>query len=67
VSEALDKARAALLEAADHRPETRRYLYLLEIARVNCELASAEAMERIAAALERVVDDEYDAVRTCDT
>lgn len=57
MSVALDKARAALAAIADHGDgnydgSKDRHLDLLAIARVQAEIAQAEALERMAAVLE---------------
>ena len=64
MSEHLDKARAALVEAKDLEPNTARYLYLMEIVRVQAALAQAAAMERIAEVLEDVHNANEGTVRT---
>lgn len=52
---ALEKARAALAKAKSIDPAVREYVWLLEIAKIQAEIAQAEAMNRLADVFESVV------------
>lgn len=60
MSDSLDKAKGAIDAARELKPDDPQYVDLLTIARVQAEIAQAEALERLADRLDHMAIDASD-------